>query len=360
MQASGIGNDFALNPGPADATLPISSLLGSMMRRRKFVTGLGGVLAGPMLGLRTGRAQQKAVPVIGFLHSGSREPNADRLAGFIKGLRDAGLTEGENVRIEYRWAGGQFSRLPELAAELVHQNVNIITTLADTSAALVAKAATSTIPIVFATGGDPVRMGIVQSLSRPGGNVTGVSILQVELTRKRLGLLHESAPNTTRFCALVNPKNALGSSVRKEVEQGAAALGLKIDVLEVSNDTEIDTALADMAKAPGSAFLSGTDAFLFSRRKKLAESALQHRLPSVYDARDYVRSGGLMSYGADIVHIFELAASYVARILKGEKAADLPIQQSDKFETAINMKTAKALGLEIPPKILFTADEVVE
>jgi putative ABC transport system substrate-binding protein len=324
------------------------------------VTGLGGALAGPMLGSRPGRAQQNAVPVIGFLHSGSREPNADRLAGFIKGLRDAGFTEGENVRIEYRWADGQFSRLPELAADLVHQNVSTITTLADTSAALVAKAATSAIPIVFATGGDPVRMGIVQSLSRPGGNITGVSILQVELTRKRLGLLRESAPSTTHFCALVNPKNALGNSVLQEVETGATALGLKIDVFEVSNDAEMETALADIAKTPGSAFLSATDAFLFARRTKLAALALQHRLPSLYDARDYVRVGGLMSYGADIVHIFELAAGYVARILKGEKPADLPIQQSDKFETVINMKIAKVLGLDIPPKILFTADEVVE
>jgi putative ABC transport system substrate-binding protein len=203
-------------------------------------------------------------------------------------------------------------------------------------------------------------MGIVPSLSRPGGNVTGVSILQVELTLKRLGLLRDVVPNASRFCALINPKNALGDSVQKEVESGAATLGLKIEIFRVSSDTEIEAALADIARQPGSAFVSGTDAFLYLRRARLAELALQYRLPAVYDAREYARSGGLMSYGADIVHIFELAAAYVARILKGEKPADLPIQQSDKFETAINMRTAKALGLEIPPKILFTADEVIE
>ncbi len=327
------------------------------MQRREFVGGLIGAAAGlPAIA----QAQQKTVPVIGFLHSGSPEPNAERIAGFLKGLRDAGLIEGDSFRIEYRWANGQFSRLPEFAADLVQRKVSVITTLADTSAALAAKSATSTIPIVFATGGDPVKMGIVQSLSRPGGNVTGVSILQVELTRKRLGLLREAAPNTTRFCALVNPKNVLGSSVRKEVETGAAALGLKVEVFEVSTEAEMETVLAEIAKTPGSAFVSGTDAFLFSRRAKLAALALQHRLPAVYDARDYVRSGGLMSYGADIVHIFEMSAGYVARVLKGEKPADLPIQQSDKFETAINMKTAQALGVEIPSKLLFTADEVIE
>jgi putative ABC transport system substrate-binding protein len=327
------------------------------MRRREFVGGLIGATTGwPAVA----RAQQKSVPVIGFLHSSTAEPNAERIAGFLKGLRDAGLSEGSDFRIEYRWANGQISRLPEFAADLIQRKVSVITTLADTSAALAAKSATSTIPIVFATGGDPVKMGIVQSLSRPGGNVTGVSILQVELTRKRLGLLRDAAPNTTRYCALVNPKNVLGSSVRKEVETGAAALGLKIDVFEVSAEAEMEATLAEIAKTPGSAFVSGTDAFLFSRRARLAALAQQHRLPAVYDARDYVRAGGLMSYGADIIHIFEMAAGYVARVLKGEKPADLPIQQSDKFETAFNMKTAKALGVEIPSKLLFTADEVIE
>jgi putative ABC transport system substrate-binding protein len=327
------------------------------MRRRDFVGGLIGAATGwPAVA----RAQQKSVPVIGFLHSATAEPNAERVAGFLKGLRDAGLNDGDNIRIEYRWANGQFSRLPELAADLVQSKVSVITTLADTNAALTAKAATSTIPIVFATGGDPVKMGIVPSLSRPGGNVTGVSILQVELTRKRLGLLREAAPNTTRFCALVNPKNVLGSSVRKEAETGAAALGLKIDIFEVSTEAEMETVLTEIAKTPDSAFVSGTDLFLFSRRAKLAALALQHRLPGAYDARDYVHAGGMMSYGADIIHIFELAGGYVARVLKGEKPADLPIQQSDKFETAFNMKTAKALGVEIPSKLLFTADEVIE
>lgn len=326
-----------------------------MMRRREFV---GGVLGAAAFAV-TARAQ-KAVPVIGFLHSGTPGPNAARLEGFRRGLREAGLVEGDNLWIEYRWAEGQFSRLPELAADLVQRKVDIITTLADTSAAIVAKAATSTIPIVFASGGDPVAMGIVSSLSHPGGNVTGVSILQVELTLKRLGLLREVVPNTSRFCAIINPKNSLGSSVLKEIESGAAALGLKVEVFRASDVAEMEAAVAAIAAVPGSALLSGTDAFLYVHRAELTALALQRRVPAVYDSRDYVRSGGMLSYGADIVYIFGLAASYVARILKGEKPADLPIQQSDKFETAINMKVAKALGIEIPPKILFTADDVVE
>jgi putative ABC transport system substrate-binding protein len=333
------------------------SELRAAMSRREFVGGLAGVaVCSPF----AARAQQKSVPVIGFLHSGAPEPNAERVAGFFRGLKSAGLAEGQDFRIEYRWANGQFSRLPELAADLVRQNVSIITTLADTSAALVAKSLTSSIPIVFATGGDPVKMGIVASLSRPGGNITGVSILQVELTRKRLGMLRDAVPNTNRYCAIVNPKNALGSSVQKEVEDGAAALGLKIEIFPVSTDVDMEMALGEIGKASGSAFVSGTDAFLFTHRNKLAALALQYRLPGVFDARDYVRVGGLMSYGADIVHIFELAGGYVARILKGEKPADMPIQQSDKFETAFNMRTAKAIGVEIPSNLLFTADEAVE
>ena len=327
------------------------------MRRRDFVGGLIGAAA---LAPVAARAQQKAVPVIGFLHSGTVEANTERLAGFRKGLRDAGLIEGENLRIEFSWANGNLSRLPELAADLVSRNVSVITTLADTSAAIAAKAATSTIPIVFAVGGDPVAMGLVPSLSHPGGNVTGVSILQVELTRKRLGLLRDVAPNASRFCALINPVNAIGRSVRKEVETGVAALGLKVDIFQASSEAEMETALTAMATQPGSAFLSGTDAFFFTRRPFLAELAARLRLPAIYDSREYVRSGGLVSYGADIVHIYGLAAAYVARILKGEKPADLPIQQSDKFETAINMKAAKALGIEMPSKLLFTADDVIE
>jgi putative tryptophan/tyrosine transport system substrate-binding protein len=324
------------------------------MRRREFILGSMATMWPVVV-----RAKQ-AMPVIGFLHSASPEPNAERVAGFRKGLREAGFVEGQNVKIEYRWAAGQFARLPELASDLVHRQVAVITTLADTTAAFAAKAATQTIPIVFAVGGDPVTMGLVPSLSRPAGNITGVSILQVELTRKRLGLLRDAVPHANRFCALVNPKNAVGNSVRKEVETGAAALGLNIELFEVSTEADMESALAAIAGKPNSAFVSGTDAFLFSRRARLAELALQHKVPAVYDSRDYVRSGGLMSYGADIVRIFSSAGSYVARILKGEKPADLPIQQLDKFETAFNMKTANALGLEIPPKLLFTADEVIE
>lgn len=300
------------------------------------------------------------MPVIGFLHSGSPEPNAERVAAFLKGLRAAGFVEGENFRIEYRWASGQFSRIPELAADLVRLGVTAIVTLADTSAALAAKAATKTIPIVFAVGGDPVTMGLVSSLSRPGGNATGISILQVELTRKRLGLLRDLVPGATRFCALVNPNNTLGKAVLRELDVGAAALGMQVEIFRASTEAEIDAGLAGIAQKPGSAFLSGTDAFFYSQRAKLASTAARDGLPAVYDNRDYVQSGGLISYGTDVIYIFEQAGGYVARVLKGEKPADLPIQQSAKFETAINLKTAKALGLEIPPKLLFTADEVIE
>jgi putative tryptophan/tyrosine transport system substrate-binding protein len=283
------------------------------MKRRELIVGVGSSIAAAAGWPLRARAQQAAMPVIGFLHSGSPEPNAERVAGFSRGLRESGFVEGQNVAIEYRWAGGQFSRLPELAADLIQRRVAVITTLADTTAALAAKAATQTIPIVFAIGGDPVAMGLVPSLNRPAGNITGVSILQVELTRKRLGLLRDAVPNTNRFCALVNPKNAVGNSVRKEVDTGAAALGLNIEVFEVSTEADMESSLAAIAAKPNSAFVSGTDAFLFARRARFAELALQHKIPAVYDARDYVRSGGLMSYGADIVRIFGSAGSYVAQ-----------------------------------------------
>jgi putative ABC transport system substrate-binding protein len=326
------------------------------MKRREFITLVGGMAVTPL----AARAESLATPVIGFLHSGAPEPNAERVAGFLKGLREAGFIDGQNVRIEYRWASGQFCQLPEMAADLVSRKVNVITALADTSGALAAKAATKTIPIVFAVGGDPVGMGHVAGLNRPGGNVTGVSILRVELTRKRLGLLRDVVPNASRFCALVNPNNALGKSVLREVETGAAALGMQVEIFKATTEAELEAAMTGIAQKPGTAFLCGTDAFFYSRRAKVAALATSHRLPAIYDNRDYARAGGLFSYGTDVIRVFEQAGGYVARVLKGERLADMPIEQSAKFETVINRQTAKALGVEVCSKLLFTADEVIE
>lgn len=330
------------------------------MRRRRFVASVGGAATALAFWPLAARPQQRPVPVIGFLHSGSLEPNAARLAGFYKGLRNAGFTDGQNVAIEFRWAHGQFARLPELAADLVQRKVTVIATLADTTAALAAKAATSTIPIVFAVGGDPVAMGLVGSLNKPGGNITGVSILQVELTAKRLAMLRDLAPKATRFSALTNPNNAVAAPILEQLKSGAEALSMPLDIVRASTDAELQAAFATLAQQHAASLLVATDAFFFIRRAEIAALAAQYKLPAFYDNRAYVESGGLMSYGADVVDLFEQAGVYVGRVLKGEKPADIPVQQSTKFETVINQKAAKALNLEIPPKLLFTADEVIE
>jgi putative ABC transport system substrate-binding protein len=329
------------------------------MKRRDVFAALGGAFAAPMLA-SVGAGAQPAMPVIGFLHSGSPGPNAARVAGFRKGLLDAGLIEGQNVAIEFRWASGESARLPEMAADLVRRQVSAIVTPSDTSAALAAKAATATIPVVFAVGGDPVHIGLVPSLNRPGGNVTGISILQVELTPKRFELLREVASHATGYSALVNPNNRLTPGLLKQIERAQSALGIEVEILRASTDTEIDDAFAAIARKQGRALLLGTDTFFFIRRAKIAALAAQHKVAAVYDNRAFVEVGGLISYGPDAVHIFAQVAAYVGRILKGEKPADLPVQQSDKFETAINQKAAKTLGFEIPPKLLFTADHVIE
>ena len=327
------------------------------MRRREFLGVLGGAAASwPVVA----RAQKSIIPVIGFLHSGSPEPNAERVGGFLKGLREAGFVDGRNVAIEYRWASGQYDRLPELAADLVRRNVAVITTLADTAGAHAAKAATTTIPIVFATSGDPVAMGLVASLNRPGGNITGISILNVELISKRLSLLHELVPGVTRISALLNPKNVLGAVILKQLRTGAAALGMQVDIFQASTDAELETAVANVAQQSARALLVGTDPFFFIRRAEIAALAAHYKLPALYDERAYAVSGGLMSYGTNVVQLFEKSAVYVGRVLNGEKPAELPVEQSAKFETVINLKAAKALGIDIPPKLLFTADEVIE
>jgi putative ABC transport system substrate-binding protein len=298
------------------------------------------------------------MPVIGFLHSASLEPNAKRLAGFRKGLQQAGFIEGQNVAIEFRWAGGQNARLPELAAELVSKPVNVIATLSSTPATLAAKAATATIPIFFLIAEDPVELGLVASLNRPGGNVTGISSQNVELVAKRLSLLRELAPQAGNVAALLNPSNPNAKPVSKMLQAAAATLGLQLDVLEASTDGEIQAAYR--SREPGSALLIGTDPSFFARRASLVALAARYAVPTMYDNRESPDVGGLMSYGQNTETSWEQAGRNVGRILKGEKPADLPVVQPTTFEFIINMKTAKTLGLVVPPTLLARADEVIE
>jgi putative ABC transport system substrate-binding protein len=326
------------------------------MRRRDFLGGLGGAAAWPM----AARAQQTAMPVVGFLHSGSPEPNAKRVAAFRKGLGESGYVEGQNVAIEFRWGAGQDARLPELAADLIRRQVSVIATPISTAATMAAKAVTTTVPIVFAVGGDPVALGLVASLSRPGGNATGISILNVELMSKRLALLRETAPHAARFAALVNPRSGLTEAIVKNVQAGASTLGLPVEILRASTDHEIEAAVASLARQPGSALLVPPDEFFLDRRAQLVTLAARHAIPAIYQTREFADVGGLMSYGTDSLYVYQQAGIYTGRILKGEKPADLPVMQPAKFELVINLKTAKFLGLTVPPALLATADEVIE
>jgi putative ABC transport system substrate-binding protein len=300
------------------------------------------------------------MPVIGFLHAGAAEQNANRVAGFRKGLSDAGLVEGQNVTIEFRWADGQNDRLPELATDLIRRQVAVIATLSSNLAAVTAKEATSTIPIVFTVGSDPVEMGLVASINRPGGNVTGISTLNAELTAKRLGLLHELAPQAPVVSVLLNPTNPSAQPASRDLQATARALGLQINVVNASNDREIEVAFADLAQKPGSALLVATDPFFFIRAAQLVALAARHALPTIYYDREFADKGGLVSYGTSVGGAWEQAGIYVGRILKGEKPAELPVAQAAKFEMVVNLKTAKSLGLAIPTTLLAVADEVIE
>jgi putative tryptophan/tyrosine transport system substrate-binding protein len=327
-----------------------------MMRRREFITLLGGAAAWPGVA----RAQQPAMPVVGYLHSSSPETNVNYVAAFRKGLSEAGFVEGQNVAIEFRWAGGQASRLPELAADLVRRRVTVITTPANTPAALAAKAATTSIPIVFAIGGDPVVLGLVTSLNRPGSNATGVSFQTVELVTKRLGLLRELAPHATHFVALVNPNTAFTEVVVKDLQASARALGLSVEILDAGTSGEIDAAFVHLTQKPGSALLLSPDAFFTSRRAQIVTLAARHALPTVYNQREFAEIGGLVSYGPSFPDVYQQTGIYVGRVLKGEKPADLPVVQPTKFELVVNLNTAKALGLSVPQTLLALADEVIE
>jgi putative ABC transport system substrate-binding protein len=325
------------------------------MKRREFIMALGGVAASVPF---AARAQQSAMPAIGFLHSASPEPNAKRLAGFLKGLREAGFIDGQNVAIEYRWAAGQNARLPELAADLTGRKVAVIATLSSTPATLAAKAATATIPVFFLIAEDPVELGLVASLNRPGGNVTGISSQNVELVAKRLSLLRELAPQAGNVAALLNSGNPNAKPVSKMLQAAAATLGVQLNVLEASTDAEIEAAFLSLK--PGSALLVGTDPSFFARRASLVALAARCAVPAMYDNRESPDAGGLMSYGQNTEISWEQAGRYVGRILKGERPADLPVVQPTKFEFVINLKTAKALGLIVPPTLLARADEIIE
>jgi putative tryptophan/tyrosine transport system substrate-binding protein len=325
------------------------------MKRREFMTLFGGAaLAWPL----AARAQQPAMPVIGFLHSGSPEPNARRVAGFRKGLSEAGLVEGKNVAIEFRWAQGKDDRLPELAADLIRQRVAVIATLSSTAAAVAAKAATSTVPIYFLIADPPDELGLVASLNRPGGNATGITTLAAELAAKRLSLLHELVPKAAGMAVLLKPSHPSAKAVTASLQATARTLGVQLDVLAASDDREIEQAY--VALKPGVAWLVATDPFFFVRRAQLAALSARHAVPTIYDSRESAEAGGLMSYGPNHVRLWEQAGTYVARILKGEKPSDLPVMQAAIFETVINLKAAKPLGLAVPPPMLALADEVIE
>jgi putative tryptophan/tyrosine transport system substrate-binding protein len=325
------------------------------MNRREVVAGLVGAAAWPA---SAARAQHAAMPVIGFLNAGAPDGYAPMAAAFRQGLKEAGYNEAQNVTIEYRWADGHYDRLPAMAADLVRRQVAVIFT---NSPGLVAtKAMTTTIPIVFATAGDPVELGFVAALNRPGGNITGVTQLSVEVASKRLQLMHELVPMATTIAVLLNPTYPSAETQLRDMRAAARTLGLQVPVLRASNDREINDAFATLVQLRAGAFVISSDPFLNSRTKQLAALALRHAVPTIFQYREFAAGGGLMSYGGSIIESYRLAGLYTGRILKGEKPADLPVQQATKIELIINLKTAKALGLTIPETLLATADELIQ
>jgi putative ABC transport system substrate-binding protein len=336
------------------------------LKRREFIPLLGGAAAWPL----AARAQQPAMPVVGLLNHGSPDSSADRLRAFRQGLAETGFIEGRNLAIEFRWANNQIDRLPDLAADLVRRRVNVIATPASTPSSLAAKTATSTIPIVFGIGTDPVQIGLVASFNRPGGNVTGFNrpggnvtgfnSMNWELGAKRLGLLHELLPRAARFAMLTVPNQEEAALSVKDVQAAAATIGRQIEVLTASANRDIDDAFATLVRMRADAILISPDALFLSRVAQIATLAARHAVPTIYPWREAVHVGGLMSYGSSVLDLFRQPGMYAGRILKGEKPADLPALRPIKFELAINLHTAKTIGLDVPPTLLARADEVIE
>jgi putative ABC transport system substrate-binding protein len=327
------------------------------MRRREFITLLGGAAVAWPLGAR---AQQPALPMVGFINPASPQSYARPLSAFLKGLGETGYVDGHNVAIEYRCAEGRNDRLPAMVADLVHRQVAVIAATS-TSAALAAKAANTTIPIVFEMGDDPVRLGLVASLNQPGGNVTGVTQTNVEVAPKRLQLLHEVIPTARVMVLLVNPADpALAEMTTKEVQAAARTLGLELHVLNASTERDFDAVFAKLIQLRAGGLVIGGGPFLISRSEQLAALAARHAVPTIFQYREFAVAGGLLSYGSDITDSYRLAGVYTGRILKGDKPADLPVQQATKVEMIINLKTAKALGINVPNTLIGRADEVIE
>jgi putative tryptophan/tyrosine transport system substrate-binding protein len=327
-----------------------------MIYRRGLIAGIGALAAWPL----AIRAQQPTMPIVGYLHASSPETNVEMVAAFRKALSEAGFVEGQNVAIEFRWAAGKVDRLPELAADLVRRRVAVIATPADSFATLAAKAATSTIPIVFGIGADPIDLGLVKSLNRPGDNVTGIAFQTLELTAKRVGMLRELAPQATRFVVLIDGTSPFADSLVKDVEASTATQGLPTEILRVSTVGEIDAAFVKLAQGPNVAMLITPSVFMTSRRSQLVTLAVRHAIPTIYPIREFVDVGGLISYGPKFLEVYRQAALYVGRILKGDKPGDLPVIQPTKFELVINLTNARALGINVPQSLLSIADEVIE
>ena len=331
------------------------------MKRRAFISLLGGAAAAPsMFWPRLASAEQATMPVIGFLSSRSPAESSHLVAAFRAGLQAGGYVEGQNVAIEYRWAEGQYDRLPALAVDLVRRGVAVLATTGGEPSALAAKAATSTIPIVFTVGGDPVKIGLVASLNRPGGNATGVSLLTTVPEAKRLGLLYELVPNAALIGVLINPNYQGAEAQSREVQDAARAIDRRIEIATAGNDRQLEAAFGTLVQQHADALLVGADPFFGTRRDRIIALAAQFKLPAMYQFRDYPVAGGLMSYGINITDGYRQVGVYTGQVLKGAKPADLPIHQSMKFEFIINLNSAKALGLQIPDKLIALADEVIE